>query len=56
MFDGVDIDGDVNEAVDIEMDNHDNMDDAIEVSWRLNKMNEKKMNKNLFFILYHTNI
>ena len=31
-IDGVDIDGDVNEAVDIETYNHDNMDDAIEVS------------------------
>ena len=38
----VDIDGDINEAVDIESDNDDNMDDAVEVSSRLNKMNEKK--------------
>ena len=44
----VDIDGDINEAVDIERVNDGNMDDAVEVSLRLNKMNKKNEQKFVF--------
>ena len=44
----VDIDGDIKEVVDIERDNNDNMNDGVEVSLRLNKMNEKNEQKFVF--------
>ena len=50
----VDIDGDINEAIDIERDNDDNMDDAVEVSSRLDKRNEKNEQKFVFHSMpYH---
>ena len=48
IVEGVDIDEDINEGVDIESDNDDNMDDAVEVSWRLNQMNGKKLTEMCF--------
>ena len=43
----VDINGDINEGVDIERDYDDNMDDAVGV--RLNKTNRKKINNKFVF-------